>query len=251
MFYGIQIIVLKTHLSKIVKPSYFCKKLFINKKKIIITIICESTNLSVFKTGGFMKKSEFTGSAWDLFGWNVLSIIVGYVFILYPWYITRYSKWYYSNLIIDGRKVYFDYNKSYWGIFLWIFFILITLGIGTFYAIKKINEWQLSHVHFVDEERGESTFDGSAWGLFGYSILGQLSLLAFFIPYFFWYVGITKWITKHSVIDGKRLQFTYNGAYFGILGWGLFAILTFGLGSWYAQKRIIQWEASHTHLELK
>jgi hypothetical protein len=202
-----------------------------------------------------MKESTFTGSAWGLFAWSLLGIITAYLsiilFFLYPIYFTQYCKWYYSKWVIDGKRLVFNYNKPYWGYIKWVLFIIITLGFGTYYALKRILQWQMSHVHFEDNGEKVSDFDGSAWGLFGWTLLAGFSVYLLFIPYIFLYAPLNRWINGHTIIDGDRLLFTYRGPAWPVLGWSLFSILTLGLGSFYAQKRILMWNLSHTHLELK
>jgi len=202
-----------------------------------------------------MKKSTFTGSAWGLFGWSLLGLITSYLsiilFFLFPIYFTNYCKWYFSKWIIDGKRLVFKYDKPYWGIIGWELFIIITLGFGSYYAFRRILQWQMSHVHFEDSLEKVSDFDGSAWGLFGWSILSVVSIYLLFIPFIFVYAPLNRWYDEHTIIDGNRLQFTYRGPAWPVLGWSLFSLLTLGLGSFYAQKRILMWNLSHTHVELK
>jgi len=202
-----------------------------------------------------MKKSTFTGSAWGLFGWSLLGAITGYLsiilFFLYPIYFTQYCKWYFSKWVIDGKRLVFKYNKPYWGYIKWELFILITLGFGTFYALKKILQWQMSHVHFEDNNEKVSDFDGSAWGLYGWTLLTTLSLYFLFIPFIFIYAPLNRWFNSHTIIDGNKLLFTYRGPAWPLLGWSLFSIFTLGIGIFYAQKRILMWNLSHTHLDLR
>jgi hypothetical protein len=105
----------------------------------------------------------------------------------------------------------FKYDKLYWGYIGWELFIIITLGFGGYYDFKRILKWQMSHVHFEEGLEKVSDFDGSAWGLFGWSILSIFSIYLFFIPFIFIYAPLNRWYDERTIIDGNRLQFTYRG----------------------------------------
>ncbi len=195
-----------------------------------------------------MQESKFTGSAWGLFGWNILIAISAY-FLLIPlvFVIPKYYKWYYSHVVIDGKQLELDYDGPWWGIIGWVLFSVITLGIGSFYATKKINQYFTKHTKVQGESESESSFDGSAWGIFGWSLLVTLSVYLLLIPLVFFIGKINKWINNHTKISGKQLIFTHNGPWWGILGWMLFSIITLGIGSYYAEKKRIQWSIGNTH----
>ncbi len=194
-----------------------------------------------------MRQSKWTGSALGILGWSILLAVSMYLlFIPFLFVLPKYLKWYYSHMTIDGKQVEFREDGPYWGLLGWMLLIMITLGLASWYASKKIMQWELSRVHIVDEY-GVSTWTGSAWGILGYGILATISMYLFFIPFLFVVVIISKWVTSHWIMDDKQLQFEYEGAYWGLLGWMLLTIITFGLASWYVQKKVTQWAVSHTH----
>jgi uncharacterized membrane protein YjgN (DUF898 family) len=195
-----------------------------------------------------MKESRFTGSAWGLFGWSILLTLSAYLLLIpIAFVLPKYLKWYYSHIEIDGKQIEFDYDGPWWGVLGWILFSVITLGIGTFYASKKMIQFTVEHTKVKGELEAESSFDGSAWGLFGWSILTSLSVYLLFIPLVFLIVTINKWFNSHTIYSGRQLSFKHDGAWWGIVGWMLFSIITLGIGSYYAQKKQIQWSIRNTH----
>jgi hypothetical protein len=195
-----------------------------------------------------MKKSDWTGSAWGLLGWNILLTLSAYFFVFpLAFVLPKYLKWYYSKKTIDGKQLEFrDDGEPAWEYIGWILFALFTFGIGAFFAQKKIYQWELSRVH-IQGENGNSGWNGSATGIFGYALLSTFSIYLFFIPYLFVLVTERKWVISKQLLDNKELSFEYSGAYWGILGWIIFIYFTLGIGTWYAEKKIIQWGARHTH----
>lgn len=195
-----------------------------------------------------MKKSEFNGSAWGLFGWNIL-LMIAVMFFIIPvvFVIPKYYKWYYSHVIIDGKQLYFDYDEPWWGFLGWLIFGYITLGLGAIYASKKMIQFEISHVKMIDESGAISEFNGSAWGLLGWGLLTVISVYLLIFPVCFVIVKMNKWFTSHTIISGKQLTFDFDGAWWGFLGWMLFIFVTFGLGAYYAQKKELQWIFSNTH----
>lgn len=196
-----------------------------------------------------MKKSSWTGSAWGILGWSLLLLLSFYFFIIpIVFVLPKYLKWYYSHATIDGEKLEFREDGPYWGLLGWLVFTIITLGLGSWYATKRMTKWELARVHIVGENK-ESDWTGSAMGLFGYQILSVLSIYLFFIPYLFVFVAFEKWITKHWVLDARELEFQYEGAYWKLIGWIFLTIITLGLASWFVQKKITQWSFEYTHFK--
>lgn len=195
-----------------------------------------------------MKESKFTGSAWGLFGWNLLIVIATYALIIpVVFVLPKYVKWYYSHVIIDGEQLEFKYDGPWWGIIGWMLFVIVTFGFGGPYAAKRIIQWEIKHTHVKGDHEGLSEFDGSAWGILGYSILTTFSIYLFIIPFAWMYVILNRWYHNHTVISGRRLSLDHEGPWFGIFGWILFTFITLGIGSFYAQKKEIQWIYAHTH----
>lgn len=214
-----------------------------------------------------MKKSHFTGSAWEIFGWTLLFSLSQFLFFiphlfLYP----QYLKWFWSKVTIDDSKIEFTYSSLWFGFIGWNLFSVFTLGFGYFYAQKKIRQFEFEHLKVIDYSRKNieseqfdvsswkrndvSTFDGSAWGILGYEVISFVSISLYLIPFAWAIVSIQKWYSKHSVISGKRLTFDYQGPYFGFFGWFFLTIVTFGLGVFYMNKKLIQWSIEHTHFDI-
>ena len=89
---------------------------------------------------------------------------------------------------------------------------------------------------------GRSYFDGGLFQLIGYRLLGCIITVCTFGICLPWsYTMIYNWETKHTVINGQRLQF--NGSAVGLFGnwikWFLLTIITFGIyGFWVGIKLI-------------
>lgn len=194
-----------------------------------------------------MKESKFTGSAWGLFGWNIVIAVATMLFVIpVVFVIPKYMEWYYSHVTIDGKKIKFEHQGPWWGYLGWQLFAVITLGIGSWYAMKKMIQWEVKHLS-AEGEDGKSAFTGEALSLFGYNILVVISMYLFVLPFAWAFVSYTRYIVEEQMISGKRLKFDYQGPWFGVLGWILFTFVTLGLGGFYAQKKMIQWQFAHTH----
>lgn len=194
------------------------------------------------------KQSSFTGSAWGLFGWYLLIGLSAYLlFIPLAFIMPKYMQWYYENTKVDGKQLEFKYEGPWWGAIGWMLFTFVTLGIGAFYAMKKMTQFEFEHTHIVGEKEAISGFEGSAWGILGWSFLAAISAYLLMIPYCFVIVSSTKWFRKNTFISGNRLEFDYEGPWWGAIGWMLFSFVTLGLGSFYAEKKIIQWSIENTH----
>ena len=159
-----------------------------------------------------MTESKFTASAWGLFGWNILIALSAYLLLIplafvYP----KYVKWYYSHVTIDGKQLEFEFDGPWWGILGWFLFIIVTFGLGSFYAMKKIAQFNIEHTHVVGEGELPSSFDGSAWGILGWSLATSLSAYLLLIPLAFVFVLTNRWYNEHTTISGKRLNLVHEG----------------------------------------
>ena len=95
----------------------------------------------------------------------------------------------------------------------------------------------------------KSYFDGGLLRLIGWRILGTLiTIFTLGICYPWALCMVYSWKTKHTVIEGKRLQF--NGSAFGLFGnwikWLLLCIITFGIYSFWVGIALEKWKAKHT-----
>jgi hypothetical protein len=127
-----------------------------------------------------MKESKFTGSARAFFGRSILSTLSALLlFIPLIAIVPSYYRPYFDNIEIDGKKVEFDYDGVWWGILGRLLLLLITFGLGGYYAEKRILKFAISHANFSGETGGLSDFNGTAVEIFGYSIL--CSCVIFFL----------------------------------------------------------------------
>lgn len=95
----------------------------------------------------------------------------------------------------------------------------------------------------------ESYFDGGLLQLIGWKILGALiTICTFGICYPWVFCMIYSWEAKHTVINGKRLQF--NGTAVGLFGnwikWLLLTFITCGIYSFWLVIALKKWKIKHT-----
>lgn len=94
-----------------------------------------------------------------------------------------------------------------------------------------------------------SYFDGGLLQLIGWSILGALvtvCTLGFCYP---WAVCMVYgWETRHTVIDGRRLEF--DGTALGLFGlwvkWWILCFITLGIYGFWVCISIRKWKVKHT-----
>ena len=95
----------------------------------------------------------------------------------------------------------------------------------------------------------ESYFDGGLLQLIGWKLIG--SLITFFtlgICYPWALCLVYSWEAKHTVINGRRLQF--NGTAIGLFGnwikWLLLTFVTCGIYSFWLAVALKKWKIKHT-----
>ena len=96
----------------------------------------------------------------------------------------------------------------------------------------------------------EYYFDGGLLQLIGYNILGILVTiftLGICLPWA--YCMIYRWETKHTVINGHRLEFdgTAVQLFGNWLKWLCLTVITFGIYGFWVNIRLKQWKVKHTH----
>lgn len=97
-----------------------------------------------------------------------------------------------------------------------------------------------------------SYFDGSLLSYISWLVLGAfVSFLTIGLAYPWAITNIYRWKTKHTVIDGKRLQFT--GSAWGLFGqwikWCFLVIITLGIYSFWIPIKLLEWKTEHTQFE--
>ena len=95
----------------------------------------------------------------------------------------------------------------------------------------------------------KSYFDGGLLQLIGWQILGVLvTVITFGICYPWAICMIYRWEARHTVINGRRLQFT--GTAIQLFGnwikWLLLTIITFGIYSFWLSIKLKKWKTKHT-----
>ena len=95
-----------------------------------------------------------------------------------------------------------------------------------------------------------SYFDGGLLQLIGYRILGFLvTVLSLGICLPWSYTMIYGWEARHTIIDGRRLDF--DGTAVGLFGqwikWLLLSIITLSIYSLWIEIKLRQWKISHTY----
>ena len=95
----------------------------------------------------------------------------------------------------------------------------------------------------------ESYFDGGLLQLIGWKLLGALiTICTFGICYPWAFCMVYSWEAKHTVINGKRLEF--NGTAVGLFGnwikWLLLTFITCGIYSFWLVIALKKWKIKHT-----
>ncbi len=95
-----------------------------------------------------------------------------------------------------------------------------------------------------------SYFDGGLLQLIGWSLLGALvTIFTVGIGYPWALCMAFGWKTRHTIIEGKRLDFSGTGMQlFGNwIKWWLLCIVTLGIYSFWLGIALEKWKVKHTH----
>ncbi len=201
-------------------------------------------------------KGTFDGYLIQKIGLSILCGLVNVVtlFIAYPATICWKQKWLCKHTIYDGKRLSFDgTGMQLFGKWLvWLLLSVVTFGIFLIFLPNKVEAWKAKHTHVNGEIQSlGGTFDGSVIGRFCLKMLcGIVNLFTLFICLPFTICWKQKWISKHTVYDGKRLSFNGNGLQ--LIGkwviWCLLTVITFGIYGLFVSIRMEKWKASHIHL---
>ena len=107
----------------------------------------------------------------------------------------------------------------------------------------------MSKLKVKKKSMNNSYFDGGPFQLLGWTLLGGLlSLFTLGIGAPLALCMIYRWEAKHTVIDGRRLQFTGTGL--GLLGryllWLLLTIVTMGIYGFWFGIALKKWRIANT-----
>jgi len=95
----------------------------------------------------------------------------------------------------------------------------------------------------------DSYFDGGLLQLAGWFIVGFIMMVFSFGILYPWAVCLVYgWETKHTVINGKRLQFTGNpvSLFANFIKWWLLTVVTLGIYGFWLGIAIKKWKAKNT-----
>lgn len=95
----------------------------------------------------------------------------------------------------------------------------------------------------------KSYFDGGLLQLIGWRILGALvTLVTLGICYPWSVCMVYGWETRHTVIEGRRLEFTGRAGSLFLLWikWLLLCIVTLGIYGFWVQISLRKWKTKHT-----
>jgi uncharacterized membrane protein YjgN (DUF898 family) len=100
----------------------------------------------------FQQKSSFCGVTMDYVRVLILQalLLIFTLGLAMPWVICLWGKWYFDNMIIDGKQVVFagGGKKLFWRYLAWSILTIITLGIWGFWMAVRILKWEADHIYF-------------------------------------------------------------------------------------------------------
>lgn len=154
----------------------------------------------------------------------------------------------------SGKESYFDGNT--WQLIgyriLSALLCGITLGIAYPWTLCMVQKWEVKHT-VINGRRLK--FTGEGHQLIGKYILWVFLTIITFGIYSIWLgLGMKKWVVKHTVYadEKKKADSYFSGGAGGYLGIHILSFLlilfTFGIGTAWATKMILKWEAKHTHI---
>ena len=204
--------------------------------------------------------SYFDGSFFGLLAYNYLSIFITAFTagVFKPWADCIFNKYIYSHMVIDGKRLKFEGEPAdlFVNSFKWNFFRLITFGIYGIWVPTRYKEWELSYLHFEDENLSDedSYFTGSVFEYFCINFLTTLlTVVTFGLLGPVAKIIKLRWELEHSIINRKIVSF--DGSAFGFLlkkiGWTLLSIITFGIYGLFVPLKTYRWITSNISLVKK
>ncbi len=115
------------------------------------------------------------------------------------------------------------------------------------YVVKQSKIDDKKHI----ENEGKGDFDGWFWQFVGWEVLGIIiTVFTLGLGYPLAYVLSCKWEYKHTVYDGKRLNF--DGSSLELfkkwIVWILLSIVTIGIFAIFIPKKLLRWKLSNLHI---
>lgn len=196
--------------------------------------------------------SYFDGGYFAYLG---LSLLVGLLSTLtlgiaYPWLFCMKERWAAKHTVICGKRTVFDGSGGalIGRYLLWWLLTVITFGIYGFWMSIALKKWITRHTHFVGEKDQNSFFDGGVWGYIGISLLMFLVRLVPIVGFAWAEKLYLEWLTKHSVIDSRRLVFVGETGelFLKYLLWGFLSVITLGIFALFVPVNFVRWQTAKT-----
>ena len=145
-------------------------------------------------------KSKFDGTGLQLFGYQVLLVLVSAVTcgIAAPWMICRIYKWKTEHTIINGKRLTFTGTGGsligHW--ILWEILTVITCGLAYPWVMVVLQKWDTKH-QVINRRR--LVFSGSGLGFLGeFVIILFFSIITLGIYAAWGTVRLNKYIIRHT-----------------------------------------------------
>ena len=203
--------------------------------------------------------SYFDGGLIELIGWRLLSFLITAITlgIAAPWGACMIYSYQINHTVYNGKRLKFEGTGGdlFVNAFKWVLLSIVTLGIYVLFIPVRKTQWVISNIHYEDEHliKGESFFDGKTIQLIGINILSTiLNFISLGLLGAFTFCFKINWITKHTVINRKKLVFTGRSiAFFGnCIFWAFLTIITFGIfGLWVPIKKL-KWQNKNIHIKV-
>jgi uncharacterized membrane protein YjgN (DUF898 family) len=106
-----------------------------------------------FAAGPTGKIMEFNGGAADFLGTQILAVLITvFTFgICYPYALVLQERWRAKHTILHGRPLHFKGTAmGLFGLWMkWLFLIIITLGIYSFWVAPRIVRWKIENTVYA------------------------------------------------------------------------------------------------------
>ncbi len=129
---------------------------------------------------------------------------------------------------------------------------IITLGIAYPWMLCMVQRWEVKHT-VIHGRRLK--FNGHGHQLIGKYLLWVFLTVITFGIYGIWLgLGMKKWVVKHTVYadEERPVDSYFSGGAGGYLGIHILSfvltLFTLGIGKAWADKKVLKWEAKHTHI---
>jgi len=114
----------------------------------------EQSNISSSVDNGALGESKFDGGLLSFIGINILGFLITFLtFVIgFPWALCLVYGWEINHTIINGKRL--KFNGTGIGLFglwiKWLFLLVITLGIYSFWIFISLKKWKVKNTVFVN-----------------------------------------------------------------------------------------------------